>query len=556
MVIVEEETLNLPKLTIKLYDDVEEKIGFVPFRKGGLPHIPGQHVWKTEVLVPSIEEGIVVTKVKPDEMKTKTKSGVLFGQTFEAQLFHYPSDGVNQVIGATGRQGALKPPVSEKVKRGGLTFKRIPASHLSLPSAFKAEGDFNNLDEFLDSSPLSPEEGGDGRQDIEVLIKAMGKPASRAKMLKLLQAVLACEVSWSDQEKAFKVFVKADDKVGKLKARLIQYVPSSAWLKTIRRLNGVLEGLKSKDGGYGVWFDQKSRNMYVWASGMSQKRLSDLADRARRSPFNWVFICGDDNTDKFGQADASKYDSTQRGVFAEMQWKIMSNVGFPDTEIEYMRGFHTGNRFADAFTYIQVDEALPTGAPWTLFLNSIGTFIFAQQLSYCRNLAKSKKSNLSQEELVAIAAELLGLEMKFDVAEPIEGEDFAGAEFLKGIWVKGKRSYWCPLPSRLHKWSAKIYSGDQELGYWITRMDEHLRSVAKGQDGFILDPLARIWVDAWCGKSTVKTHKMAWEWKNVLYSKNFALEPEDAENWVKLWEPIMLARYGIDADTYAAIGMT
>jgi len=549
---VEEESKNFHKCTIRSYDDATEETTFSPF-KSDLPTIPGQHVWKNEVLVPKIHEGIVITQVKDHELKAKEQSGVLFGQTFEADLFHYPSDGINQAIATAGRQGAEKPKVSATVKKGGLTFKRIPESHLELPASFNAPGDFNNLDDFLDSAPLAPEEGGDGRQDIEVLIKAMGKPSSRAKMLKLLKAVTSCEVNWSEQEKSFKVFVKADDKVGKLKARLIQYVPSSAWLKTIRRLNAVLEGLKGKEGGYGVWFDQKSRNMYVWASGMSQKRLSDLADRARGSPFNWVFICGDDNTDKFGQADASKYDSTQRGVFADMQWKIMSNLGFPDSEIKYMREYHTGNRFADAFTYVQVDEALPTGAPWTLFLNSIGTFIFAQQLSYCRNLAKTKKSKLSQEELVAIAAELLGLEMKFDVAEPVEGEDFQGAEFLKGVWVKGKRSYWVPLPSRLHKWSARIYAGDKELGYWMTHMDEHLRSVAKGQSGFILDPLSRIWVDAWCAKADVKTHKMAYEWKNVLYSSKFALEPEDADNWVKLWEPIMERRYGIDAETYAAM---
>ena len=141
--------------------------------------------------------------------------------------------------------------------------------------------------------------------------------------------------------------------------------------------------------------------------------------------------------------------------------------------------------------------------------------------------------------------------MTFNPAPNVEEEDMNGSEFLKGIFIRGKtqRLYWVPLPSRLHKWGSKIFQSKGVKEDWMRLMDDHLFNVANGQKDFILDPLARVWVNAWVKKGG-KHRRLAWEWKNILYSEGFSLDPDDEKHWIETWKPIMSARYGIDGEEY------
>lgn len=504
---------------------------------------PGEHTWKGEKWAPFITElepTVLIKSVSPKDLTYKPSTGVVYGQTFGQTLpFNFPSDSVNQFNAVCGRLGIVKPSCQETVKvktqNTSLTFKRLADSRIRLPSEWRCDDKLTNAEVREDKTY------------IEEIIRGMGKGSSRKRMLKELEKRWNAEVEW-DSAGHFKIFVKSDDKVGKLKPRLIQFVPSVAYLKVMRRLKIIVDKIKK----IGSWFDPYSRNLYVWASGMSQTRLSDIAGKWAHKQPNIVFICGDDNTDFFGDADASSYDSTQRGVFANHQWRLMSELGFTDDEVEYMRSWHTGKRKATGFTYEQVEECLPSGAPWTLFLNSAGLYIYHQQVASVQNLVKCKKlgKEINRETVINTAAELFGLKMTFAPAPELNGVRFNGSEFLKGVFIKAPvRMYWVPLPSRLFKWTGKIISGNVDRKKVEKDIEEHYRAVAKGQLPFVLDPLAQIWVDAW-SQDSGKIGKLEYEWKNVDQQSRMSLTPEDSKTWIDTWAPLMEQRYGIDRPTY------
>jgi hypothetical protein len=530
-------TRNLSTYTPPMPDDMTWEPTFTPFPASTPSEFtPGQHLWKDSFEPAVVCQGITIKKSSEHKLVVKENSGVVHGQIFATKPFHFPSDGINQATGVCGRLGATKPESVETFKHENLVFKRMPPSHLSAPAAFRLDTDEPSLEEFL----------GEGKTEVERLIAGMGKSASRLRMLRLLNRVTQCEVDWSAEEKVFKIFVKADDKVAKLKTRIIQFVPSLVWLKIMRKIDNVTAKIKAKGA---TWFDRSSQTRYVWASGMTQRRLSEVASLALEKGERLVFICGDDNTDQEGDADASMYDSTQRGHFADLQWTFMSKLGFTEADISYMRGFHTGKRYADWFQYEQDDECLPSGAPWTLFLNSLGLYVYHQQLSYVANLFR-KHHPADRKKEIEIASKLLGLSMTFNPAPTLDGVDFAGSEFLKGIFVKvGSGLVWVPLSSRVFKWTCRVVSGKAERDVWEKDMASHLRAVACGQKGFILDPISRIWADSWA-KTHHKYKPVPYNWQNVLMDKEFRLQPEDEANWVKIWEPIMESRYNIDKETY------
>ncbi len=80
-------------------------------------------------------------------------------------------------------------------------------------------------------------------------------------------------------------------------------------------------------------------------------------------------------------------------------------------------------------------------------------------------------------------------------------------------------------------------------------MRAHFRSVALGQEGFILDPLSRIWVDYW-SKAQARTIDTPYKWRNISEPGSIQLDPEDEKNWVNIWKPIMARRYNIEGEKY------
>ncbi len=518
---------------------LDDKLSFLP---GEVPKTPGCHTVAGEQS-PPIPEGVgnvVVKKVKPEEFKVKRESGVIHHQCFGDKTVHFPNDSVNQTHALICRYEQHVPRAEPTCRFKGKQVRRMSKQQIADRKFWRL---FKILpDEELEFNDLWSLEGYD---QVEALIKHMGKSGSRNRMFKLFRKVLDCDESAFDE--VFKVFTKSDEKQAKDKPRLILYVPALMWLKLVCKVDAIVRKFKAVK----CWKDNATGTYYVWACGMTQRELSKQAtEAAARVPANTVFICGDDNTDKDGDADCKKYDSTQRGFFADCQWQVLQELGITAEEVGEMRKYHRGERVANGFSYTQKRESLPTGALWTLMMNSIGLIV--QQIQKDAVRAYFKKSDLkySYEDLIHVTTKLLGLSMTYNLAPTLMNEPYNGSEFLKGIFVKGaKQYYWVPLPSRLNKWSARIYDSKQGLSNMEKNWKEHLRAVADGQRDAILDPLCRIWVDYW-SKQGGKRGKLQWEWRNVTYNE-FRLDPEDEANWISIWEPIMESRYGITRERYA-----
>jgi hypothetical protein len=528
------------------FDALPDKLGF---RKGKLTDAcmttPGQHDWKSEIIIPPAYEGVKFTKFVATRVKVKMATGVRHGQIFGDSPFHYPSDTFNQIQAVAGRLGAEKPSQEAKIRipktETSEAFDLFPIKikDIYIPPEFVIEG-------------VDPERDiWDVEEDvIKNLIEHMGKAASRKRMLKLMTSVMGAKVSWSEASSKFTVFVKSDDKIAKHKARLIQFVPSGVWLKIMYRLDAVVKKIKVRWS----WFDKRIKTRFVWASGMTQKNLSTHVTRAMHEWCNTLFICGDDNSDVNGAKDASMYDSTQRGYFAKLQQQFLKRLGFTPDEIVMMWEYHSGMRSGEGFAYKQGTLCLPSGAAWTLFVNTIGLIIFQTQLESVKYIMKKHGYKYTEEEAVQYASRLLGLSMTFDPAPNIDSRKYNGTEFLKGIMVGGKkRSYWVPTPSRLHKWTSKVFGDRVEDKLFTTekQMKAHFKGVALGQGSFILDPLCQIWVDHWA-KVGGEASKLSYEYQNIESNKfnPFDLDPEDRTNWIKLWEPIMEDRYNISPEEY------
>lgn len=533
------EQLSLPDpITMTPTELLDPEIKFIKSDVNKMLWTPGQHDWKGSFLVPKMEQGVVVGKVKPRELVIKDQTGVLHGQIYGDIPFHYPSDSLSQFQALSGRVACVKPKAASSVTFKQVRFRRMKLEDLknSIPESLSCTEDLQERDFW-----------GAGRASVEALVASMGKPQSRKRMTDLIGKLFAMDVTWDESARVFKIFTKSDDKIGKHKARIIQFAPSVLWIIFIRRLSKVVTNIKKKWS----WYDRVTKTHFIWASGMTQQRLSETVAYMLRENKKFVLLCGDDNTDLWGDADAGKYDSTQRGFFFDCQKELLGQFGFSKDEIELITIVHKGERSLAGFSAQQLEDSLPSGAPWTLFLNTIGLVVYYMQLERVKFYARQRKLAITHPEAVAITAELLGLEMTFNPAPNVEEEDMNGSEFLKGIFIRGKtqRLYWVPLPSRLHKWGSKIFQSKGEKEDWMRLMDDHLFNVANGQKDFILDPLARVWVNAWVKKGG-KHRKLAWEWKNILYSEGFSLDPDDEKHWIETWKPIMAARYGIDGEEY------
>jgi hypothetical protein len=313
-----------------------------------------------------------------------------------------------------------------------------------------------------------------------------------------------------------------------------------------------------KNQNHWVITDRKRRTKYVWASGMTQKRLSDEFTKWIKESWDVIFLCGDDNSGEDCDNDASMYETTQRGKFLSLQKRLLELIGFTVEEIEWMMDWHIGKRKAMGFQYKQEIPCLPSGAAWTLFMNTIGLIVFQTQVWEVKQALTGKEGVF---DYVSLAAQLLGLEMKSIPALRIADNSFSGTEFLKGIVVRGKkRVYWVPCPGRIGKCSSLIVNSENKKKALLKKPEmlrAHFKSVAKGLENHVLDPLLRIWVDHWVQSSgEAKSHATY----NSVYSNIWSsekqilvLDDEDAANWGRIWEEVMETRYDISREEYRAM---
>lgn len=396
------------------------------------------------------------------------------------------------------------------------------------------------------------------------LTKSM-KPASMKRARDLIEKLLGGDLDLREltEEGRIKVFCKGDELLFKPKGRLICFVPTVWWILTVIWLTEVLQVIKKN-------WNWKVKHCGVdcyWASGMTQHKLSTaftsaMFDEAETDQ-KFVFVCGDDNIDSEDTSDASMYDSTQSGEFAGCQFASMNAAGLPVWVTTKMQKQHEQCYVAkmreNGILYkvnINVTKgkkkatSLPSGAAWTLFINSLGIIIYSGAVEIARREFYPKgypneETRIAFKQAVASA---LGLSMKVS-PNPVHCD---GAEFLKGQFILCKDSFWwSPLPSRLTKWSKAL--GTKVLT--DEEMRQRLRGVALSNRDALLPPMLRVWVDAWVGTGG-KTVAPDWEYKTVHYGaddeealKELAAVQGQPE-WALACERVICERYKLSVEDY------
>lgn len=482
---------------------------------------PARVDWQGAECAPRGPEDVAIVAKK--NMKPNKSSGVEVGVEFGRVPMVMGSDSVTQLNAVLGRLTAELP--GGDVHYGGQKLPLITAKQLYWPKHLT-----------VDQRWLSKEftEVFDHKGDLVSLMANM-KPRSRKRMLRVLDDVMSGRAEWDAETKAIKIFVKSDDKVFKAKPRIIQFVNSIVWLRVVLKVSGLLKRIKSQEGW--SWYDRHSKKRFIWASGQTQKDLSGTFEKFLKECEDIVALCGDDNTDEEGANDAGKYDSTQKGIFLARQLHLLSLMGFSKDELEEIVRIHTSPRKADGFMFFLSHAVLPSGAPWTLFLNTIGLVVFHRQLA----LVRERLPDVDDGVRVRLSGAILGLDMKNEKNPNLGEITFNGAEFLKGVFVRIRdRVFWTPLPSRLCKWGSRNYAHPD-----IPRTDivQHIAQVCKGQDPFLLDPMCRKFVDGW--KDLTKSKAIVPDWMNVTAETQLELPAEFQTEWAEWWEKFYQDRYGI-----------
>jgi hypothetical protein len=500
------------------------------FQKFPVCQIPAVHGWIEEELPPKLGgERLTTFKLRENDTKQNKLGGVQIHTAFGIPPLKMDSDTATQLVAVGGRLCVEPPKVEKKIVVQGVTVETIGRKRLHWPRHLRI-GD-HDVDMTINKHFDGVE---DNEENFKVCMSKMPH-RSRERMCRMLGDVLGCVVEWDQNTRKMSIFIKGDDKVFKNKPRIIQFVNSVAWIRFVLKIGVILAKIKATPTC--GWLDRHSETYFVWASGMTQKKLSAVATKlSLEGHKRIVFICGDDNTDLEGDADASKYDSTQRGVFFTRQMNLLELMGFSTDEIDCIEKIHASTRQGSGFSFKLNDLVLPSGAPWTLFLNTLGLVVFHRQLYEHRNTA------VPTHEKVVNAARNLGLEMKYNYNPSLDGTALDGAEFLKGIFLHVKSKYvWVPCPSRMGKWAAVNYDHPNN------RKDEkafreHISQVTKGQDPFLLDPFCRIFVDAWKNLSAKK--EILPEWQNVL-GDHLSLTADEEGDYQAAWDRVYEARYGL-----------
>lgn len=461
------------------------------------------------------------------KMKVENSKGVLWFQSFGPRMITAANTDhvIKESFGV--RLGVEPPPGSYIFKRGSA---KIPLKVL-----FKETDNPKNIR--IDIPRFDTDFSSHFQDELEMMewMKsarpwAKMNPNSKRRVIELVEHALQ---NLGFKEAFVKAFVKGDEVLGKGKPRIITFVPSVAWVKTVLYINAVIQGIK----GNGWSFRPLPDLEIYWASGMTQKQLSEAKTRAHK---NWIehgisytFVCGDDNVSEDKSLDASKYDSTQRGGFLEAQTVIAERMGLSRKAIKLLLSFHRGEMVAGHRTYVKDRVTLPTGGPHTLFFNTLGMVIFA----VVRHLYKKMPDCDSMKE----AQETCGLEMTESAMPFVDSEDKMqrghGVEFLKGVFLlAGEGFIWFPLPSRLCKAGKRICTVSRKMHLPKPEsMMKQLSGVANSMDSYSLDPLLKTWVSVWKEEKVEAVHP---DWVNIEGEKDLW-----TDDIYPRWMEWMISRY-------------
>jgi hypothetical protein len=314
-------------------------------------------------------------------------------------------------------------------------------------------------------------------------------------------------------------------------------------LVTVTNIDNQIAAIKRDP--YFSWKDVDSGLTLYWASGMTQQKLSEAwthactryEESAGKEPF--MFICGDDNANLLGSADASSYDISQRSLFADCQF---ASIQMPEQEKNLIRSFHKGKRKGKGFCYFKKEEENPSGSPATLFINSVGTGILGANVQRTVDYLEKANVEITSEVYGGIIEEVgkaFGIEFTFNQT-PVVGTLGEGVEFLKGVFVyDDSRFVWVPCESRLCKVGKAIVEGN----FSDYKLATQMTGVANSLDPGVLGPLLRTWVDVW--KDPNKSAKND-GWQNIVYEEWKEVSSHFEERALQ----VFCDRYEIDSGTY------
>lgn len=529
----------------------------------------GKVVMNPQVLVSELTEDCI--KYDYDDWKSNHNRGVVFGSAFGKLGYSPAPTSTISLLTEKVRQKVLKP-ATKKVDLSlfGQSTLDIRTLKIALPKF----------------DPIAIDSIGENEKDLRDRIIQMNSSKTRARMSKTLSEFYGCEIEvmrlqrshakFDNTEKVFaklvdvkvKIFTKGDELIMKPKPRSIKFPQSWYWLVTVLNLEAQIAAIKSDE--HWSWRpDPEVPFRLYWASGMTQERLSrawthainQLPDSNGEHGELFAFICGDDNSDELGAADASSYDMTQRKFFASCQFSSMD--GFERLVHDSLKKIHKGRRQGKGFNYFQKQMGNPSGSPFTLFINTIGMGLYTLERARLRlALQKSLKRELTSSEMETLSKEVgkgYGLEITYTPAPSLDTVG-SGVEFLKGVFIPftytGESSnqslfMWVPLPSRVVK-SGKIIVDDLKLPVNRMWLEEQLSSVANSFVSAVIPPILDHWVEVW--KRPVKTtlHK---DWMNISY--------ENSEEFLKFkgypallteMTRVLANRYGYSIQEFTALG--
>jgi hypothetical protein len=504
--------------------------------------VQGCHQWEDALIVPAVgdQSSLGIIKFDEDTQKISIKSHTICYLDYQVNPYHFPNDSLTRMQALFGRTCQWVEPAAKTAVLKGVKIKRLALDvdkGVRFPIRVKFEAKTDDWWNFP--------------ADYEAHILKMN-PRSRKNMFTAFYNFMGFATTFDDKKALrFSFFVKSDDKVSKPKARAIHYVPKLPWLKFVAKFDKVAHTLKMNR----VWTCRREKLRFVYCCGISQKELGSIATTHSISEeYRLVFACGDDNTSATAIDDFRMYDSTQTGTLAEMQATVLKQLGFTEEEIFHMFSFHSQLREATGVKIHLNRISLPSGALWTLFLGTIGNFLFNLQVSSVTHLTKSK--SVTTQEIHTTAARLLGLDVTFEEPVNFDGIPFYGNDFLKGVFIplldskkQTSRIVWVPLPSRIIKWSARIVKNLEAGHLTQTAMWSHLKAVALGQHPFLLDPLCRAWVDKW-RKINVKAAHLPPRFRPMDETRDFEeINDDEKESFRSRCATIFTHRYNLGSQS-------
>jgi len=493
------------------------------------------------------DDSVIKTVERNNEpFKAPGRSGYLAGVVVGLEPIVFGSDSATVARSFAVRMGRKVKEAVERVKYKGITYKRMDPKKQFWPRHLKVtEADLPAWTRDKDFVAVA-ESGG----TLLDLCKRMNAN-SRKRVIRLINQIESLNVTFKDEMNTIKCFVKSDDKVFKPKPRVIQFVPTVSWIRSVLKVEALVKKIKtcknwSWRDDYSGWGGesrngkQKYFKQYTWASGMTQKQLFkavnsdlELADGEK------VLICGDDNTDSKVVADATMYDAHQQGPFADCQAGLGEQQGFTRDELKELGRVHLMERTGGGMTVILHTAILPSGVVWTLLWNTMGLVVYHGQVA---RVLWASNGTISMEEAHSIAADLLGLDMKVETFANLDQTPFAGADFLKHLFVpfQGK-IYPVQLPSRICKWGCKNLTSDRATQ---PDMIKHIGGVALGQKPFLLEPFfTGPFVEGWAPKGKKASLP---RWVNITPDSADPLEcPSDSSAWEDACAVAIESRYGL-----------